>query len=53
MHPNHEHAIRSAEDPEAALARRIEVGRQSGVPEEALRRYADRVDGLPVGDRRA
>lgn len=49
MHPNHEHAIRSAEDPQAAIARRIEVGRQSGVPEEALRRYADRIGGLPSG----
>jgi glyoxylase-like metal-dependent hydrolase (beta-lactamase superfamily II) len=29
-----------AEDPEALLARRLEVARQSGVPEEPLRRYA-------------
>jgi glyoxylase-like metal-dependent hydrolase (beta-lactamase superfamily II) len=28
------------EDPEAVLARRLEVARQSGVPEEPLRRYA-------------
>ena len=47
MHPNHEHAFRTAEDPELALARRIEVGRQSGVPEDALRRYADRARALP------
>jgi glyoxylase-like metal-dependent hydrolase (beta-lactamase superfamily II) len=39
MHPNHEHMLRWA-DPEAALARRLEVARQSGVPEEPLRRYA-------------
>jgi len=39
MHPNHEHMTRMAEDPEAVLARRIEVARQSGVPEEPLRRY--------------
>ena len=40
MHPNHEHMSRWREDPEAALARRLEVARQSGVPEEPLRRYA-------------
>jgi glyoxylase-like metal-dependent hydrolase (beta-lactamase superfamily II) len=40
MHPNHEHMKRMAEDPEALLARRLEVARQSGVPEEPLRRYA-------------
>jgi glyoxylase-like metal-dependent hydrolase (beta-lactamase superfamily II) len=49
MHPNHEHATRNADDPEAAIARRIEVGRQSGVPEDALRRFADRASGLPPG----
>src|SRR5271167_734964 len=40
MHPNHEHMRRWAADPNAALARRLEVARQSGVPEEPLRRYA-------------
>jgi glyoxylase-like metal-dependent hydrolase (beta-lactamase superfamily II) len=40
MHPNHEHLTRMVEDPEAVFARRIEVARQSGVPEEPLRRYA-------------
>ena len=40
MHPNHEHMTRMAEEPEAVLARRLEVARQSGVPEEPLRRYA-------------
>ena len=49
MHPNHEHATRNADDPDAAVTRRIEVARQSGVPEDALRRYADRVSGLPSG----
>jgi glyoxylase-like metal-dependent hydrolase (beta-lactamase superfamily II) len=49
MHPNHEHAVRTAEDPDLAVARRIEVGRQSGVPEDALRRYADRARALPSG----
>ena len=40
MHPNHEHMLRWAQDPGAALARRLEIARQSGVPEESLRRYA-------------
>jgi glyoxylase-like metal-dependent hydrolase (beta-lactamase superfamily II) len=40
MHPSHEHMTRMAEDPQAAFARRIEIARQSGVPEEPLRRYA-------------
>jgi glyoxylase-like metal-dependent hydrolase (beta-lactamase superfamily II) len=40
MHPDHEHMRRMAEDPEALLARRLEVARHSGVPEEPLRRYA-------------
>jgi glyoxylase-like metal-dependent hydrolase (beta-lactamase superfamily II) len=49
LHPNHEHATRSAEDPAAARARRLEVGRQSGVPEDALRRYAERLKDAPSG----
>jgi glyoxylase-like metal-dependent hydrolase (beta-lactamase superfamily II) len=49
LHPNHEHATRSADDPDAAIARRIEVGRQSGVSEEALQRYAERVREIPPG----
>jgi glyoxylase-like metal-dependent hydrolase (beta-lactamase superfamily II) len=49
MHPNHEHATRSATDPEAALARRLEVARQCGVPEAALRTYAERVKDMPSG----
>jgi len=49
MHPNHEHATRAARDPEARLARRIEVGRQSGVPADALRRYAERLRDIPSG----
>jgi glyoxylase-like metal-dependent hydrolase (beta-lactamase superfamily II) len=40
MHPNHEHLNRMIEDPEAVSARRLEIARQSGVPEEPLRRYA-------------
>jgi len=40
MHPNHAHMTRWAKDPDAALERRLEIARQSGVPEEPLRRYA-------------
>jgi glyoxylase-like metal-dependent hydrolase (beta-lactamase superfamily II) len=40
MHPNHAHMKLWAEDPDAAIERRLEVARQSGVPEEPLRRYA-------------
>jgi glyoxylase-like metal-dependent hydrolase (beta-lactamase superfamily II) len=50
MHPNHEHATRAADDPAAALAGRLEIGRQSGVPEAALKRYAQRFEsGVPSG----
>jgi len=42
MHPNHAHATETADDPAATLARRLEVGRQSGVPAAALERYAER-----------
>jgi glyoxylase-like metal-dependent hydrolase (beta-lactamase superfamily II) len=49
MHPNHQHAISAAQDPDAAMARRIEVGRQSGVPAHALDRYAERAKELPSG----
>src|SRR5437660_1144612 len=49
MHPRHEHATRAAEDPEAALARRLEVARQSGVSQAALSRYAERMRSLPSG----
>ncbi|MDX6698106.1 MAG: hypothetical protein QOE65_1503 [Solirubrobacteraceae bacterium] len=49
MHPNHEHMTRSAQDPEAAWERRIEVARQSGVPEEPLRQYAEARKGQGFG----
>jgi glyoxylase-like metal-dependent hydrolase (beta-lactamase superfamily II) len=49
MHPNHAHATRTAGDPEAALARRLEVGRQSGVPQRVLEAYAERLSGIPSG----
>jgi glyoxylase-like metal-dependent hydrolase (beta-lactamase superfamily II) len=41
MHPNHEHLTAGAEDPEAMLARRLEIARQSGAPEAPLRRWAE------------
>src|SRR4051812_8513485 len=48
MHPRSEHLFRSAADPDAVMARRIEVARQSGVPEEPLRRFAERRAGGPA-----
>lgn len=38
MHPMHEHLVKMIEDPDAAVARRVEIARQSGVPDEPLRR---------------
>jgi glyoxylase-like metal-dependent hydrolase (beta-lactamase superfamily II) len=49
MHPNHAHMSRAAHDPERAFERRIEVARQSGVPEEALRRYQEQRRGQRPG----
>jgi glyoxylase-like metal-dependent hydrolase (beta-lactamase superfamily II) len=40
---------RSAQDPEAAWQRRVEVARQSGVPEEPLRAYAESRKGQGFG----
>jgi glyoxylase-like metal-dependent hydrolase (beta-lactamase superfamily II) len=42
MNPNLAHARAYADDPDAALERRIEVARQSGVPAEPLRAFAER-----------
>jgi glyoxylase-like metal-dependent hydrolase (beta-lactamase superfamily II) len=41
MHPAHAHMTRGVTDPERSLERRIEVARQSGVPLEPLRRWAE------------
>jgi glyoxylase-like metal-dependent hydrolase (beta-lactamase superfamily II) len=49
MHPNHEHGYVHVTDPDTVLARRLEIGRQSGVPESALARYADRARESPSG----
>ena len=40
MHPNHAHMRAALDDPHAALARRFEVARQSGVPIEPLRAWS-------------
>ena len=53
MHPNHAHGYAGATDPALALARRIEIGRQSGVPETVLERYAERSRGMASGIARA
>ena len=49
MHPNHQHMTRSLEDPAATLARRLEVARQSGVPDEPLRAWAESRKGFGPG----
>jgi glyoxylase-like metal-dependent hydrolase (beta-lactamase superfamily II) len=49
MHPNHAHATGDLDHPDAALARRLEVGRQSGVSEAALANYAAFAKDLPSG----
>jgi glyoxylase-like metal-dependent hydrolase (beta-lactamase superfamily II) len=49
MHPNHGHVTRAAADPDRMLERRIEIARQSGVPERALREYESARRGLGVG----
>ncbi|HKH17146.1 MAG TPA: MBL fold metallo-hydrolase [Solirubrobacteraceae bacterium] len=41
IHPRHEHLTASLGDREAALARRIEIARQSGVPEAPLLAWAE------------
>ncbi len=40
IHPNHLHLDRMLEDPEAVMAKRVEIARQSGVPEAPMRRAA-------------
>jgi len=49
MHPAWEHVRALADDPDAALDRRIEVARQSGVPGDALRRYEESRRGEGIG----
>ncbi len=49
MHPNYAHSTQTAQDPEQALQRRVEVARQSGVPEEPLVAYAESRRGQNFG----
>jgi glyoxylase-like metal-dependent hydrolase (beta-lactamase superfamily II) len=49
MHPNSAHGRTSLDDPEAALARRVEIGRQSGVSPAALAAYAEQAKTAPSG----
>jgi len=42
IHPRHEHLTAALDDPDAALARRIEIARQSGVPEAPLQAWVER-----------
>jgi glyoxylase-like metal-dependent hydrolase (beta-lactamase superfamily II) len=58
MHPAWEHIRLLAEDPAAALERRIEAARRSGFPAELLERFRERrkdddtgIDGIAVPDR--
>lgn len=52
MHPNHAHMTKAARDPERAFERRLEVGRQSGVPAVDLERYEEerRDQGFGIAD---
>jgi glyoxylase-like metal-dependent hydrolase (beta-lactamase superfamily II) len=49
MHPDHGHMLRHAEDPDKWLDRRIEVARQSGVPEDIVQRYMETRRGNETG----
>ena len=49
MHPAWGHVKAAVDDPDATLDRRIEVARQSGVPEAALGQYERARRGAPTG----
>src|SRR6185436_19333020 len=49
VHPNHEHATRASEDPEAVLQQRIEIARSAGVPAEPLAEWESRRREGPSG----
>ncbi|MCW3065053.1 MAG: beta-lactamase domain protein [Solirubrobacterales bacterium] len=49
MHPDHAHATGNVGNPDRALERRLEVARQSGVPEAPLREWARRRREQPTG----
>ena len=49
MHPNHAHLTAHLNDPERGLERRIEVARQSGVPDSVIAETYEARRGEPVG----
>lgn len=49
MHPNWDHMRVAATDPDAALNQRLEIARQSGVPDEPLRAYREARRGQGYG----
>jgi glyoxylase-like metal-dependent hydrolase (beta-lactamase superfamily II) len=49
MHPRHEHLTAALDEPETALARRVELARANGVPDEPLERWAQGRREQPTG----
>lgn len=49
MHPNHAHMTAHLDDPEHMLERRIEVARQSGVPDSVITQAYEARRGQPLG----
>jgi glyoxylase-like metal-dependent hydrolase (beta-lactamase superfamily II) len=49
MHPDHEHMLASARDPDEAVERRIEVALRGGVPEAPVRAWAEQSRGRGSG----
>jgi glyoxylase-like metal-dependent hydrolase (beta-lactamase superfamily II) len=49
MHPNHAHMTAHLDDPERMLERRIEVARQSGVPDAIITAAYEARRGQPLG----
>jgi glyoxylase-like metal-dependent hydrolase (beta-lactamase superfamily II) len=49
MHGNIAHHTAAAADPEAAIARRVEVAHQSGVPADAVKRWIEQRRGQGTG----
>jgi glyoxylase-like metal-dependent hydrolase (beta-lactamase superfamily II) len=52
MHPDHAHMTAAAENPDEALARRLEVARMSGVPVEPLAAWAEAAKARGYGIKR-
>jgi glyoxylase-like metal-dependent hydrolase (beta-lactamase superfamily II) len=49
MHPNHSHMTAHLDDPERMVERRIEVARQSGVPDAVITQAYEARRGQPIG----